>query len=50
MKQKEKLMTEQQFISYYKKKGFELYKTSGVKKVYKTLDRIEKILKDKTLK
>lgn len=42
---KEKLMTERQFISKFKKAGFELYKTSEIKKVYKKLDCIEAILK-----
>jgi len=34
-----KLMTEKQFIAKFKKQGFELYKTKGIRKVYKDLEK-----------
>lgn len=42
----EKLMTEQQFISKFKKKGFELYRTKGIRKVYSDLEKtkLKKVL------
>lgn len=39
---KQKLMTEQQFIAMFEKKGFALYKIKGIKKVYSTLSKIKR--------
>lgn len=41
-----KLMTEQQFISKYKKLGFELYKTKPLAKQLRLLGKIEKLIKN----
>lgn len=40
---KEKQMTEQQFIAKFKKNGFELYKTSEIKKMSDALIKISVI-------
>lgn len=42
---KEQKMTERQFISKFKKKGFELYKTKDLKKKLDTLDKIVELSK-----
>lgn len=40
-----KLMTEQQFIAFFKKKGFELYKTKDLKKKLGVLHKIVELSK-----
>lgn len=43
-KKTEQLMTEQQFISKYKKLGFELYKTKPLAKKLRVLGKVEKLV------
>lgn len=40
----QKLMTEQQFIAYFKRHGFALYQIKGIEAVYRKLAKKEKTL------